>query len=149
MSFCREHFPDDPSIEDDTGLLRRVPPWHFIMDQNLSRTRPSSAAFEDDDDNDPMSVCLATVLAAEDRNPESVLAGHNGYASASITAGLARAHDQTVHPDPLPEESAHAVVCGDKKTSVKRAFSRTAVWIIEPHLKSGDDQFADREWDAK
>src|ERR1700674_870735 len=109
MSFCSENFPDDPTIKDDTSLLRRIPPWHRFFDQNENRWRPSSAAFEDDDEGDPMSVYLSTVLLRENREPSVVLAGHKGYSLASITAGLARRYSQTVHPDPLLEESSHAV----------------------------------------
>jgi len=135
-SFCLEHFPDDPSIADESELLRRIPPQHFFRDDNSGLVRPSSAAFEDDDDSDPMSVYLATVLAAERRQATSVLAGHEGYALASITAGLAREKNQTVHPDPLTEETSHAVVCGDKrsgnKKSAKKAFAMNAKWVVRP-----------------
>jgi hypothetical protein len=135
-TFCLEHFPDDPSIGNEAELLRRIPPTHFIRDDNLGRLRPTSAAFEDDDDGDPMSVYLTTVLAAEHREASSVLVGHAGYALASITAGLAREKNQTVHPDPVPEETSHAVVCGDKrsggKKSAKKTFAQSARWVIEP-----------------
>jgi len=135
-SFCQEHFPDDHSIENDAELLRRIPPHHFFRDGNSGLIRPSSAAFEDDDDNDPMSVYLATVLAVEHRDVTCVLAGHAGYGLASITAGIAREKKQTVHPDPLPDESAHAVVCGDKrsgnKNSAKKTFAMTAKWVVAP-----------------
>jgi hypothetical protein len=67
MTFCTDHYPDDPTIPDEADLLRRIPPRHFYLDQNLGRIRPSSAAFEDDDDEDPMSVYLSTVLKAENR----------------------------------------------------------------------------------
>jgi hypothetical protein len=135
-SFCLEHFPDDPSIEAETELLRRIPPHHFFWDENTGLIRPSSAAFEDDDDEDPMSVYLSTVLASEQREAASVLVGHDGYALASITAGLAREKKQTVHPDPLPEESSHTVVCGDKrsgnKKSAKKVFAHSARWVVAP-----------------
>lgn len=135
-TFCLEHFPDDPSIGDESELLRRIPPYHFFRDDNLGTVRPSSAAFEDDGDNHPMSVYLGTILATEHREASSVLAGHLGYALASITAGVAREKDQTVHPDPLPEEVSHAVVCGDKrsgkKNSAKKKFAITARWVVSP-----------------
>lgn len=134
MSFCSENFPDDPSILDDEVLFRRIPPLHHFFDENEQRYRPSSAAFEDDDDGDPMSVYLSTVILRENRQPESVLAGHEGYSLASITAGLARACDQTVHRDPLPEELSHAVVCGEKRkpknTSPRKKFARAAAWVV-------------------
>ena len=80
-----------------------------------------------------MSVYLSSVLTAEARGPLTVLAGHEGYSLASITAGLARSRDQTVHPDPLPEETAHAVVCGDKgknkSSAPKKKFAKEAEWF--------------------
>jgi hypothetical protein len=134
MSFCSENFPDDQSIEDNTSLLRRIPPRHCIFDENENRWRPSSAAFEDDDDGDPMSIYLSTILFQEKRELSDVLVGHDGYSLASITAGLARANNQTVRPDPLPEESSHGVVCGDKgknkKSAPKKRFAMAATWII-------------------
>jgi hypothetical protein len=134
MSFCSENFPNDPSIADGASLFRRIPPWHRFFDENENRWRPSSAAFEDDGDGDPMSVYLSTVLIRENREPSVVLVGHEGYSLASITAGLARANSQTVHPDPLPEESSHSVVCGDKgkdkKSAPKRQFAKAAAWVV-------------------
>jgi hypothetical protein len=135
-SFCLEHFPDDPSIPDEAELFRRIPPRHIIQDHNLGRFRPSSAAFEDDGDGDPMSVYLATFLEVNHRDASSVLIGHPGYALASITAGAARTLRQTVHHDPLPEEFSHAVVCGDKRSggnnSAKKIFAKSAEWVIAP-----------------
>lgn len=135
-TFCLEHFPDDSSIADTTDLLRRIPPWHFIRDDNLGVVRPSSAAFEDDADGDPMSVYLSTLLVANHRESASVLVGHTGYALASITAGLARQKNQTVRPAPLPEEALHSVVCGDKRSggrnSAKKVFAHSARWVIPP-----------------
>jgi hypothetical protein len=134
MSFCSDNYPDDPSISDGTNLLRRIPIWHVHFDKNLGRWRPSSAAFEDDGDDDPMSVYLSSVLASENREPSAVLADHAEYSLASFTAGLARTNNQTVHPDPEPDETAHALICGDKGGSSKRApkrqFAQNAEWIV-------------------
>lgn len=134
MSFCSENFPDDPSIQGDTELFRRIPPKHYFFDENENRWRPSSAAFEDDADGDPMSVYLSTVMLRENRAPACVLAGHEGYSLASITAGFARAQNQTVHPKPLLDESSHAVVCGDKRKGKKKAprrqFALKATWVV-------------------
>ena len=134
MSFCSDNFPNDPSIQEDANLLRRIPPKHCIFDENENRWRPSSAAFEDDEDGDPMSVYLVAILLNENRESSCVLAGHAGYSLASITAGLARKHNQTVHPEPLPEESSHAVVCGDKgkskKSAPKKQFALAAEWVV-------------------
>jgi hypothetical protein len=79
-------YSDDPTIPDDAELWRRIPPWHFVDDGNLGQIRPSSAAFEDHPDGSPMSV----LLAVEAGDPQRALAGHQGFALASITAALAR-----------------------------------------------------------
>lgn len=134
LPFCLEHFPDDAAVTDETLLFRRIPPKHVYFDENENRFRPSSAAFEDDGDGDPMSAHLSSVLVAEAREPVTLLAGHEGYSLASITAALARSKSQTVHPDPLPAESAHAVVCGEKergkKNAPKRVFALQAQWAV-------------------
>ena len=134
-TYCAEHYPDDPNIAGDTNLLRRIPPTQIVYDDNLNQRRPSSQAFRDDQDGDPMSVYLSSVLAAEDRPASAVLEGHDGFAVAAVTAELARSLSQTVHPDPIPEESSHAVVCGDKDAKsrkVAKTFAKAAIWIVNP-----------------
>ena len=84
------------------------------VDKNRGRVRPSSAAFEDDRDGSPMSVYRRDVIDREGDAPERVMVGHEGYGLVSFTAGHARSKNQTVCSNPLPEESAHAVVCGPK-----------------------------------
>ena len=134
MSFCSENFPDDPAVTNEANLFRRIPPKHHVFDKNSNRWRPSSAAFEDDGDGDPMSVYLSSVLAAENRSPLTVLVNHDGYSLAFITAGFAREKGQTVHPDPLPDETSHAVVCGEKgnnnRSAPRKQFALNAVWFV-------------------
>lgn len=59
---CARNFPDDATVAESVALLRRIPPKHFCFDDNLGRWRPSSAAFEDDEDGDPMSVYRKDVI---------------------------------------------------------------------------------------
>ena len=129
---CARNFPDDPAVADGVALLRRVPPKHFYLDDNLGRVRPSSAAFEDDGDGDPMSVYRRDVIDSEGGEVRRVLAGHEGYALASLTASQVRSKSQAVHPDPLPTESSHANVCGPKPKSTCRWFAKHAEWAISP-----------------
>ncbi len=125
-------YTDDPTIANDAGLWRRIPPLHFYFDENLGRTRPSKAAFEDDEDGHPMSVVLADLVTASGRGPAHVLHGHEGYALAQITAELARTKHQGVQRDPLPDELAHALCFGKKTDSVRRAFAKSCEWVIPP-----------------
>ena len=129
---CAKNFPNDPTIADGVSLLRRVPRKHFYLDENLGRWRPSSAAFEDDDDGDPMSVYRQDIIEAEGGPIDRVMVGHEGYALASITAYHVRSKDQPVHPDPLPEESSHTQVCGAKKKSTCRWLAMQSEWAIPP-----------------
>lgn len=129
---CRERFPDDLAIGDEVGLLRRIPKWHFVWDGNDGSIRPSSAAFEDDRDGAPMSVYRTDIITAEDDSVDRVMKGHAGFALVSITAGSVRRKAQTVHPEPLPEEASHAVVCGPKKKGTRRWFVRHCRWVIRP-----------------
>jgi hypothetical protein len=129
---CSLKFPNDPKVADDAALLRRIPPWHFYFDPKLGRKRPTSAAFEDDDDGDPMSVYRLGVIESEGGNTQRVMAGHPGFALASLTAGQVRSKLQTVFPHAQPEESSHAKVCGPKTDAVRRWFAAQAEWVIDP-----------------
>ena len=87
---CAKNFPDDATVTDSVALLRRIPAKHFYLDHNLDRWRPSSAAFEDDEDGDPMSVYRREVIDLEGGDVRRVLIGHAGYALATLTAGQVR-----------------------------------------------------------
>ena len=134
---CKEKFPDDPQIADEVRLLRRIPPWHFHYDENLGSIRPSSAAFEDDEDGDPMSVFRQDVIEGEGDDPDRVMIGHEGFGLIALSAGQLRARDQTVFTAPVPSESSHAKVCGPKSKSTRRWFARHAMWVVEPPGSGG------------
>ena len=117
---CRKQFPDDPEIADEVRLLRRIPPWHFVPDGNDGSYRPSSAAFEDDDDGDPMSVYRADVIEAESGQLSRVMIHHKEFGLVSIAAGSVRQKNQTVHPDCLPEETfAHPSLWGEVESDAE------------------------------
>lgn len=121
-------FRDDATIPDDAELWRRVPPQHFVLDENEGAIRPSSAAFDDDRDGSPMSVFIGSEMESTD----PALAVHDGYALASFTAGEARDCGQRLMRDPLPGSPAHAVVFGPKPKSVRKKLGRAARWVVPP-----------------
>jgi hypothetical protein len=125
-------YTDDPTILDDDNLWRRIPPCHFIQDDNVGGVRPSSAAFDDHPNGSPMSVVLESVAVQFGRGPMHVLAGHVGYALASVTAGLARQYQQGVAREPLADEPAHAVVFGNKTKRIKRELAKGSRWVTAP-----------------
>ncbi|MDE0624879.1 MAG: hypothetical protein OXH99_00635 [Bryobacterales bacterium] len=134
---CAKNFPDDQAVRDEIALLRRVPPWHFYCDQRLERYRPTSAAFEDDSDGDPMSVYRSDVIASERGNVERVMVGHKGFGLVALDAGRFRSRQLTIFPNPLPEETSHAKVCGPKTASRRRWFAKQAQWLIPPPEHEG------------
>ena len=105
---------------------------HFYYDHRLERYRPSSAAFEDDSDGDPMSVYRIDVITSEHGTADRVMFGHEGFGLVALEAGRFRSRQQTIFPDPLPEESSHTKVCGPKTDSRRRWFAKQALWVISP-----------------
>ena len=133
-------YTDDPTIRDDAALWRRIPPWHFVPDGNLGRVRPSSAAFEDHPDGTPMSVLLAEIVAQTRRRAEDILAGHEGYGLAAITAGLARDYGQGVARKPSRDEPAHAEVFGKKPKPVRKRLAKGSEWVLPPPDRLASDR---------
>lgn len=119
--------PDDLSIPGEAVLWRRVPPYHFVADAS-GAIRPSSAAFEDDPDGDPMS----TVLATPERDPFPVLLGNDSWALAAIPVALIRALGWVVSRQPTQDESDHVVVIGNKSHARRRRVARECTWVIPP-----------------
>ena len=119
--------PDDPSISNEALLWRRIPDHHFVPMPD-GRIRPSSAAFEDDPNGDPMS----TVLAQPGRDPFPVLLGNAGGALAAISVQLIRALGSQVQRKPTTEEVDHVVVIGNKTPGKRKRVARECVWVIPP-----------------
>ncbi len=125
-------YVDDLTIKNEAPLWRRVPPHHFVFDDNRGTWRPSSAAFDDHPNGTPMSVVLGEDVAAASRTADSVLAGHEGFGLVSLPAGLARENRQGIVRRPLPDEPAHAEVFGKKTRGVRKALAKGSKWIVPP-----------------
>ena len=130
-------YTDDPTIRDDAALWRRIPPCHFVPDDNVDGVRPSSAAFKDHPDGSPMSVLLAEIVAETGRGAREVLAGHEGYGLRTFTAGLARECEQGIARMVLADEPAHAEVFGKKPKSVRKKLAKESEWVLPPPDRLG------------
>jgi hypothetical protein len=103
-------FVDDPNIPADERLFRRIPRTWVDWDEQGNAT-VSSAAFKDEE----LSINVESVMARDARPPADAIRGYPGYGLVAITAGHARSLNQAVAYNPLPEESEHGVVYGQKK----------------------------------
>lgn len=124
----REHV-DDETIQDGDLLWRRVPdtPSFLAFDGKLGHYRVASSAFDDDRDDDPMSVFVARSTSLE-----IVLRGHEGFGVIAFSAGFARSQGQAVYFSPDDGPRGHAKVAGPKTGRVRRAFARVARWVRRP-----------------
>lgn len=98
--------PDDPSIGNDERLWRRVHPTWIEIDPESGQPDVSSAVFAT---REEVSVALAASTTTE-----LFLRDNLGHSVIEFTAGAARAAGCTVVRDPLPDDPAHALVCGQK-----------------------------------
>jgi len=122
---------DDLTIEDDTELLRRIPPIHFHQESD-GYLRPSSAAFENHPSGGSMSIIITNALEKLDTQLKRMLIGHDDYGVVSFTAGLARKFGQKIVRDPVDGEPAHGLVVGKKTGSVKRNLYKGCRWVVPP-----------------
>jgi hypothetical protein len=129
--------PDDPSIPDESRLLRRIIPEWIVSDNNTDTKRVSSQAFcnstGEDGQQEGMSVFIEPILHEEGRPPESVLTGYESNSLIAQTAGWVRSWRQAVIRDPLPDESAHGLVVGEKNSNTRRKLARQYEWVVPPH----------------
>lgn len=113
-------------------IWRRVPPWNVVYDPKAGGCRPSTAAFEDDYDADPMSACLGD----KQTTVADLLAGHSEFAVAAFRLQAARAKELGVAHDPLPGEPDHVVIIGNKTRSARKALVEASTWVVPPPLSA-------------
>lgn len=115
-------------------MWRRIPNWpdFVVRDRGTGEPRPSSMAFKDDRDGDPTSVYLADEALTTD----AVMAGHEGFGLAAITAEVVHACGLDVVRRAEPGFPYHAVLVGPKTDSVARKLARAATWVI--HISAVD-----------
>jgi hypothetical protein len=119
-------FVDDETIEADEKLLRRIHPKQVVRDQD-GGFRPSSAAFTDAE----LSVDIESKMTELGRTHQSCLDGFENYGLVWFSAATARANEQAVCRDPIPENAAHGIVYGAKPTRVKKQLVQGSTWIVE------------------
>jgi hypothetical protein len=123
-----DKYVDDPSIPSTALLWRRVPPWHYKFDGNVNDYRPSTAAFEDDMDGNPMSAYLADECA----DPNKALEDHEGFGLVSFPVQLARERGLMVVRKETPGPRGHVLVVGKKTDGIRKNLKRRCEWVVRP-----------------
>lgn len=117
---------DDLSIPGSEVLLRRIPEQWIVEDNGIKRI--SSGAFENTSGTLEMSIDFSSKLSS----PADTLRKYPKSFLASFTAKCARDLKQGVIAQPLPDDTAHGAVCGEKTKSIRRQFAKNCVWVKGP-----------------
>ncbi len=96
---------DDVSIGDDERLLHRIRPDDVVVDSVTGQRRPSSATFRSK--SNIISVDLASLT-----DPNKALEGYPHHTLVEIVVATVRSLGCKVVRDPLPNNSAHALLYG-------------------------------------
>lgn len=95
---------DDPTISGNELLWHRVHPAWIKNNPESGEPILSSGAFRS---RDEVSVSIASLTTLE-----SVLENYQGHSLAQLQVGFVRSIGCIVVRDPLPDNPAHALVCG-------------------------------------
>lgn len=106
--------PDDPSIPDQEPLYVRIFPDPDALIPVADGYRPNSGTLKRGDE--PVSVDLGSLCTPEETKNRDLSAQ---FHVAMLTAGMARSVGCRVVRDPLDENSAHALLYGNRQNTAK------------------------------
>ena len=123
---------DDPSISNDAEIWRRVPfsPKQMVYLHEENRWRPSSGAFLDSSDDEPMSALLGDgdtlgrALSGKWSNPPG------SWFIAALQAAEFRRDAQGIARQATPEDPNHLLVFGHKTRSRMRRWAECSRWVV-------------------
>lgn len=135
---------DDLSIEDNEGLLRRVPnhPNMVKFDSNINAYRPSSVCFCDRETQDrEVSITLEKPLKEDGHSEEFAINDFPGFGVARVLANVVR-HEvnpkQLISRKPTESDPYHGLVVGDKTRATKKAIAKRATLLINPDIQNNE-----------
>ena len=98
--------PDDPSIGDEERLWRRVHPKQIDLSSETGEPEVSSGAFST---REELSIAISSQTTLE-----TFVFNYPEHSVVEFTAGAARVLGCSVVRDPLPNDPAHALLCGPR-----------------------------------
>ena len=131
MTFC-EQSSDDSSIAGADLLIRAVHPRLWVKVNGGAGFRPASPAFNESGDGTGTSINLWEVLKSQGLPktfvPASLKGKWSDHGFVEFPADLPRASSVKVVRMKLPENDAHAVLCG-VSDEAKTALSRNSLIV--------------------
>jgi len=112
-------------FEPRDQFLRRIPPWHL-----KGPGKVSSAAFQNDNNTDKMSVNWLKLSSVE-----HTLSGFSGWGVASIGAELCYSLKQEPVYSPARDNPAHCDIVGHKGVGTSKKFRDGAQYLLYPEDK--------------
>jgi hypothetical protein len=116
---------DDSTIGNDEVIWRRIHQYQVVDDVNLKRKRPSSAGFNQDGKENPVSV----YIASEAISSQMVMQGGKEQFLASLSASFIRQLGLGIIRDSSSGSPGHALLVGRKTGSMLNKMARAASWV--------------------
>lgn len=113
---------DDPTINDDETLWRRILP-DWIHTEEGGRIRAKSFAFIDRLSGE-LSVHIAALTTRD-----AVLDNHPNHRIVAFKAGLPRSLGFAIVRDPTPDDPSHALICPSPKGAKAKTIAEHAALI--------------------
>lgn len=132
-----EDIQDDISINDNDGILRRVPNWPGMVkfDANMNAYRATSACFSDKGGGKELSITLERPLLDSGHTHQYAIAQDPKFGLARLAVAFVR-HEivpaQKLISSPTADDAFHGLVIGEKNKQAKKALAKAAVLVIEP-----------------
>lgn len=115
---------DDPTISNDSVVVRRVALSEHVFDGSIGRRRPSSQAFMQSGRDGLVSVYLLSETTYE----TVALAGSQRYL-ATVTVGILRENGLGIVRSPGSSGPGHCDITGRKTRGRLNNIARSAEWV--------------------
>ena len=122
---------DHPGIVPDDGIIRRVSPYHFVIDPKANGRRLSTMAFQPSTDgNGGMSVDIERLIVEAGLDPKTFVISPPWTGAVRFEARTLREEGLKVGYDPLPDNPYHGEVWGQFSKRTKQKLLSLAQFFV-------------------
>lgn len=123
-------YPDDPGIDSDETLWRRIPANQVHWDGKLGRHRPQSGMFSDSRDGTPMSATKAK--SHPSARDYLINSGYGDHLLIALEVAYVRTLGLNVVSAATSDDPGHVFVSGTKTAAIQKKLARAAKWVVSP-----------------